>query len=544
MSYTSGFFDAMDLGGGNYDRKYSAAVFAHYFSLLVKNGVFPDPSTGMQVKASSSPDMHVSVQPGSGWVNGYYITIYDDGPEVLTVPTANPSLSRIDSVIMGLNYVDREIQLYIKSGAVSSSPSAVSLQRDNDLYEMELAQIAVGAGIASISQANITDMRQNTSRCGIVKGTIDQIDTTDLFAQYDDAFQTWFDDIQSQLSGDVATNLQNQINSLKTGKVNVSDKASTEQAQAGTDNTKWMTPALVKSEIYAFKATLNEALLGKSSEKLITPMAINAFIGTSNWRKIASFETATSGTWTAPDLLGSGNKYLIGFFIIGAGGGGAAVNTLNKEYFAHGGATGKTYAGVMEVTPGSTHPYVIGLGGESFDADYLSSKGGNSKGNPGGTSSFDGHTAEGGEGGGCTGRNLWEVGKGSMCSYGNSIECGNQFGGNLAVRATHSWAAWTYGFNLCIDMPHMCFNPFEWTYIMGVGGSICGDKTSTDGGRDPKTRKGGGYSRFNARAGNGSSPGSGGGGLLVESYSTDPNKKNYVTGAGADGAVYIYTLVR
>lgn len=55
MSYTSGFFDAMDLGGGNYDREYSAAVFAHYFSLLVKNGVFPDPSTGMQVKASSSP---------------------------------------------------------------------------------------------------------------------------------------------------------------------------------------------------------------------------------------------------------------------------------------------------------------------------------------------------------------------------------------------------------------------------------------------------------------------------------------------------------
>lgn len=247
MAYTSGFFDAIDQGGGDYDRVYSAATFAHYFSLLIQNGVFPDPSTGMQVKASASPDMHVSVQPGSGWVNGYYITVPENGPEVLTVPTANPSLSRIDSVIMGLNYVEREIQLYIKSGAVSASPSAVSLQRDNDLYEMELAQITVSAGVASISQANITDMRQNTSRCGIVKGTIDQIDTTDLFAQYDDAFQTWFADIKAQLSGDVATNLQNQINTLKTDKVNVSDKANTAQALAGTDNTKWMTPALVKA---------------------------------------------------------------------------------------------------------------------------------------------------------------------------------------------------------------------------------------------------------------------------------------------------------
>lgn len=277
MSYTSGFFDAVDLGGGDYDREYSAAVFAHYFSLLVKNGVFPDPSTGMQVKASSSPDMHVSVQPGSGWVNGYYITVPENGPEVLTVPTANPSLSRIDSVIMGLNYVEREIQLYIKSGAVSASPSAVSLQRDNDLYEMELAQITVAAGVASISQANITDMRQNTSRCGIVKGTIDQIDTTDLFAQYDDAFQTWFADIQAQLSGDVATNLQNQINTLKTGKVNVSDKASTAQAQAGTDDTKWMTPSLVLALLNYRLATTAEAQAGSVDNKWMTPAKVKAF---------------------------------------------------------------------------------------------------------------------------------------------------------------------------------------------------------------------------------------------------------------------------
>ncbi len=265
MSYTSGFFDAVDTGGGYYDRVYSAAAFAHYFSLLVKNGVFPDPSTGLQVKASNTPDMHVSVQPGNGWVNGYYLTVPDNGSEVLTLPTANPSLHRIDSVIMGLNYAEREIQLYIRPGAASTNPVAVSLQRDGDVYELELAQILVSAGTASISQSNITDMRSNTSRCGIVTGTVDQIDTTDLFAQYNAAFQAWFEDIQGQLSGDVAANLQLQINSLKTGKadttvtdslqkqvtsldtkkVSVSDKATKEEAIAGKSTTKWMTPELV-----------------------------------------------------------------------------------------------------------------------------------------------------------------------------------------------------------------------------------------------------------------------------------------------------------
>lgn len=275
MAYTSGFFDAVDQGGGEYDREYSAATFAHYFSLLVKNGVFPDPSTGMQVKASTIPDMHVTVQPGSGWINGYYITVPDDAPEVLTVPTANPSLSRIDSVVMGLNFIDREIQLYIKSGAVSASPSPVSLQRDNDLYELELAQISLSAGLSSVTQSVIVDKRQDSSRCGIVKGTIDQIDTTDLFAQYNDAFQTWFADIQAQLSGDVATNLQNQVNSLKTGKadktvtdslqeqvtalgtskLSVSAKATETQAVAGTDDTRYMTPKQSKTsvKVHAFE---------------------------------------------------------------------------------------------------------------------------------------------------------------------------------------------------------------------------------------------------------------------------------------------------
>ena len=300
MSYTSGFFDAVDQGDGNYDRVYSAATFAHYFSLLVKNGVFPDPSTGMQVKASTNPDMHVSVQPGSGWVNGYYITVPDDSPEQLTVPTANPSLSRIDSVIMGLNYVQREIQLYIKSGAISASPSAVTLQRDSNLYEMELAQITVSAGMASISQSSITDMRSNTSRCGIVAGTIDQIDTTDLFAQYDSAFQTWFEDIKTQLSGDIATNLQNQINELKTDKVSVSDKAIETEAQEGTADDKWMSPAMVKAYMTYILATTAEAQAGSLDTKWMSPSKVKAFY---NHMKATAAE-AIAGTndtkWLSP----------------------------------------------------------------------------------------------------------------------------------------------------------------------------------------------------------------------------------------------------
>ena len=385
MAYTSGFFDAVDQGGGDYDRVYSAATFAHYFSLLVQNGVFPDPSTGMQVKASSNPDMHVSIQPGSGWVNGYYITVEANAPEQLTVPTANPSLSRIDSVIMGLNYVDREVQLYIKSGAVSASPSAVSLQRDNDLYELELAQITVSAGMASITQASITDMRSNTSRCGIVKGMIDQIDTTDLFAQYDAEFQEWFADIKAQLSGDVATNLQNQINNLKIDKVNVSDKASTIEAQAGTNDAKWMTPLKLQQFLTSKLATTSEAKLGTNTTKVMTAEKTLEAIKFRRWHLLASYKTPQSFTYTVPSGISQ-----LGAVVMGGGASGGC----GAREVAIGGAGGQVEQFVMDVTEGQQIAGVVGIGGPA--KNWTSSGTGGVTGNDGGTSSFNGVTAAGG----------------------------------------------------------------------------------------------------------------------------------------------------
>ena len=241
MSYTSGFFDAVDQGNGNYDRIYDAASFAHYFSLLIKNGVFPDPSTGLQVRAfGGTSDRSVSVQPGSAWINGYYFTLKDN-PEILTIQP-NVSLYRIDSVILGLNYTDREIKLYIRSSDVSGDPSAVTLQRDNSVYELELARVLVSPNTPP-TQQYIMDMRTDTSRCGIVAGTVDQIDTTDLFAQYSDAFNTWFEGIKADLGGDVAGSLLTKIQALEDNKLNISNKATKAEVETGTDDSKYMTPA-------------------------------------------------------------------------------------------------------------------------------------------------------------------------------------------------------------------------------------------------------------------------------------------------------------
>ena len=274
MSYTSGFFDAVDQGNGNYDRIYDAASFAHYFSLLIKNGVFPNPSTGLQVKASSAPNMTVSVQPGSAWINGYYFTLKDT-PEVLTIQS-NATLFRIDSVILGLNYTSREIKPYVRSSAVSSAPSAVTLQRDGSVYELELARVLVGPGVTQIVQTNIADMRTNTASCGIVAGTIDQIDTTDLFAQYSAAFNDWFEGIKADLGEDVAGNLLTKIQNLEQSKLNISNKATKAEVEAGTDDSKYMTPASAAGKLnISNKATKNDLGTTEGDSKWIPASIAN-----------------------------------------------------------------------------------------------------------------------------------------------------------------------------------------------------------------------------------------------------------------------------
>lgn len=224
MSITSGFFDAVETSSGVYDRVYNAADFAHYFSLFIGNGVYPDPSTGLQVKANAVPNMGVSISAGNGWINGYYITL--DAAESRSITTANATLSRIDSVVIGLNYTTRSITLYVKTGAPSANPIAPALTRNTSTWELELAQILVAAGAANITQSAITDMRSNKSRCGIVTGVVDQIDTTGLFAQYTAAFNEWFTGVKETLTTDVAANLQDQINTNKSLKLELTLSAS------------------------------------------------------------------------------------------------------------------------------------------------------------------------------------------------------------------------------------------------------------------------------------------------------------------------------
>lgn len=216
----SSFFDAqiVDSNPNIYDREYSAENFAEYFSSFIGNGVFPEPSSNLQIIANEA--RNIIVKPGTAWINGYFYQ--NTGDLILTHDVADGVLNRIDRIVVRLDFINREIKTHIKKGTPASIPVAPILQRDTDMHELGLADVSINAGLTSISQANITDLRFNKNICGVVKGTVDQINTTDLFAQYDDSFRTWFENIQGVLDGDTAGQLLNLINANTTA---IEDKA-------------------------------------------------------------------------------------------------------------------------------------------------------------------------------------------------------------------------------------------------------------------------------------------------------------------------------
>ena len=197
----SSFFNSV-----SHDRTYKAEDWAEYFASFIGNGVFPVPSTGLQVVAGSG--MNVTVRAGKAWINGYFYQ--NTGDLTVQLATADGQLNRIDRIVVQWNLTNRTNTAKVKSSGFSASPSAPAVQRDADIFELVLADVFVAAGVTAITQSRITDQRLNTSLCGVVAAVVDQIDTTAFNAQ----LQAWFAEYES-LSEEQYNSLASYMNSLK-----------------------------------------------------------------------------------------------------------------------------------------------------------------------------------------------------------------------------------------------------------------------------------------------------------------------------------------
>ena len=65
--------------------------------------------------------------------------------------------------------------VYDKNAADYAVSFIEALTRNNDVWELGIADIAVGKGVVSLSSGNITDTRLNASLCGLVNSLVSAV---------------------------------------------------------------------------------------------------------------------------------------------------------------------------------------------------------------------------------------------------------------------------------------------------------------------------------------------------------------------------------
>lgn len=199
---TSGFYNS--LAG---DRKYNSVQISRLFEGIINDGVFA--SIGESLMVVTSSGMTVNVGTGRAWFNNTWTDNDADIP--LTLDAAEAILNRIDAIVLEVGSASdvRANTIKIVKGTPGSVPVAPTMIKTTGQYQYTLATIYVGAGVTSIVAGNITN-KIGTASCPFV--AVVGIDA--LTPIWENEFNTWFAALQAQMSGDVATNLQNQINTL------------------------------------------------------------------------------------------------------------------------------------------------------------------------------------------------------------------------------------------------------------------------------------------------------------------------------------------
>lgn len=254
MSVSSGFFNSL-----NGDRKYNAAQMSAIFDGLIIDGVFASIGTAFAVKAAGGLTVNVGV--GKAWFDHTWTV--NDSILPMTAPEAEVLLDRIDAVVLEVNGTEsvRENTIKFVKGNPSSAPSRPTLTNEGNVHQYPLCYIYRKYGTAVINQADITPM-VGTESTPFVTGILQTVSLDELLGKWQDEldrftdarsqevdnwiaqeesdFTTWFNEMKAnlqqeqnvldqwiaseqadflawynqmkdQLSGDVAVNLQLEI---------------------------------------------------------------------------------------------------------------------------------------------------------------------------------------------------------------------------------------------------------------------------------------------------------------------------------------------
>ena len=210
MTVSSGFFNSQ-----NHDRLYDAEQFSSVFDGVILDGVYQ--GVGDAFKVTAYPDANNTVIVGTGRAWFDHTWTVNDSQYSIVLAEPNIMLGRIDAIVLDIDRrssVRKNSIKYIQ-GALASAPEHPVLIKEELHNQYPLAYITIQPGESAPVNQMYIENKVGTPDCPLVTGVLESMDS-DMFTQQMEAkFEDWFEGIKSSLEGDIALNLQNQINNLK-----------------------------------------------------------------------------------------------------------------------------------------------------------------------------------------------------------------------------------------------------------------------------------------------------------------------------------------
>lgn len=147
------------------------------------SGIYANDDFALSLTGS---DNTISVDVGLAWMHlsrFFGVAVALKNKTFVDMGLPDSVYSRIDALVLQFDANKNGADVVVKSGTASSNPQPPALSQTEALYELHLAHVLRKPGAASITAADVTDMRLSAKYCGIMSDPVSKVDTAAIEAQ-------------------------------------------------------------------------------------------------------------------------------------------------------------------------------------------------------------------------------------------------------------------------------------------------------------------------------------------------------------------------
>lgn len=156
---------------------------AELFHCTRTSGIWAENSFPISVTGA---DNNVTIGKGIAWINNEEfsgkVTALKSA-EVLDLGIADSTYPRIDVIAIQFNANNNATDVIVKKGTPATNPVRPTIVRNGAVYELYIASVYRPTGATAITASNITDLRMDTTVCGLMADSVTKVDMDAIRAQ-------------------------------------------------------------------------------------------------------------------------------------------------------------------------------------------------------------------------------------------------------------------------------------------------------------------------------------------------------------------------